>query len=266
MLNPVDIFPRYEIRKLGPEHLAWGKAIVIHSMVFHSPVWPKIYPEHQIQRVYQGFQAADYIVRHQIDSGLSYGVFDKEYQFKHPESAKSGGALYWDEHNLDSTSELLLEQMDFPLVSIALAFDTTNPFHVPSLKPFCAVLPFFPVVFGRFAVADSREPGSWEAKGPKEVMGRSGTATRADYEGQGIMKKMSHWLMREAANMGFRGITIDCFHDAVHCVWMTPPAPFKATLAGSFNINDIEEEVDGKMVKSYPHVDQVASKVYVALY
>ncbi|PTU20609.1 hypothetical protein P175DRAFT_0557294 [Aspergillus ochraceoroseus IBT 24754] len=44
----------------------------------------------------QNDEAVEYLVSHQIASGLSYGVFDKEYKFNRPQSAPSGGALCWD--------------------------------------------------------------------------------------------------------------------------------------------------------------------------
>jgi hypothetical protein len=45
--NPSNLPPRYEIRQLTAEHSDWAKAIVLHSNMFHSPVWPVIYPEHK---------------------------------------------------------------------------------------------------------------------------------------------------------------------------------------------------------------------------
>ncbi len=48
------------------------------------------------------FQHADYLCMHQIASGHSLGVFDREYQFRRPESASTGGKLYWD---LDQAQE-----------------------------------------------------------------------------------------------------------------------------------------------------------------
>lgn len=52
------------------------------SVAFVSPVWPRIFPEDKADRCYRMFQAADYLVNHQISSGLSLGIFDKEYQYK----------------------------------------------------------------------------------------------------------------------------------------------------------------------------------------
>lgn len=125
---------RYEIRQLGPEHTDWAAAIVCHSNAFHSTVFPAIYPDGKAARFHRAMKAAGYLVAHQIQSGLSYGVFDKEFRFRQPQSALTGGKLYWDadadadvetmsRDGEDVTGADLLAAMDFPLVSVALAYD-----------------------------------------------------------------------------------------------------------------------------------------------
>lgn len=148
---------RYEIRTLGPEHIDWADAIVCHSNMFSSPVWPILLPENKTGRCYGMFKAANYLVRHQIDSGLSLGVFDKEYQFKRPESAATGGKLYWDLDNEAADRSELLEQMDFPLVSVALAYDASNPLDMAELVPIIAIGLPFDIVYGELAARDLRD-------------------------------------------------------------------------------------------------------------
>lgn len=121
---------RYQIRPLGPEHAAWAAAIVCHSNVFHSTVFPLVYPDDKPARFRQAMKAAGYLVDHQIKSGLSFGVFDTEYPFKQAASAActAGGKLYWDAEDPHADDDLLtgddlLAAMDFPLVSVALAYD-----------------------------------------------------------------------------------------------------------------------------------------------
>lgn len=77
--NPTHLPTRYEVRQLTTEHIPWASAIVVHSNVFCSPVWAVCYPTGQTARAQSGIQAADYLVRHQIESGMSFGVFDTEY-------------------------------------------------------------------------------------------------------------------------------------------------------------------------------------------
>lgn len=118
-----DLPSRYDIRQLGSEHSQWAAAIVIHSNVFHSSVFSVIYPDDQGARFNKGMKAAEYLIDHQINSGLSYGIFDKEYSYKKTESAAAGGKFYWDPEKDDVTGKDILEAMDFPLVSVALAYD-----------------------------------------------------------------------------------------------------------------------------------------------
>ncbi|RDW68684.1 uncharacterized protein DSM5745_08444 [Aspergillus mulundensis] len=266
MPNPINIAPRFEIRKLEPQHLEWAKAIISHSNVFHSPVWAKLYPENQAERFRATFNGATYLVQHQIDSGLSYGVFDTEYQFKRPESAAKGGAMYWeDEWNPSFTGDDILARMDFPLASIALAFDAADPIDMQRVAPLFKALPHFPVFAPFLDARDTRDPAHWEAKGPGEVLKRMGTATRADYMDSGITKSMAHWLMWDAAEKGFRGINIECYHDAVNHIWTRPPPPFKADLVAKVRVNEYEKEENGRTVRPFPHVAQALTKVYVHL-
>ncbi|KAL4930255.1 uncharacterized protein BDV17DRAFT_289859 [Aspergillus undulatus] len=268
MINPINPPFRFEIRKLEPQHLEWAKAILSHSNIFHSPVWANIYPEKQTERFYATFDGATYAVQHQIKSGLSYGVFDKEYVFKKPESAKTGGAVYFqaeEQRDPSLTGDEILEQMDFPLASIALAFDAADPMDMGRIAPLFEALPDFAAFTSRLKARDARDGSTWEAKGPGEVLKRMGTATRADYMNVGITKMMAHWLIYDAAEKGFRGIDIACYHDAVNHIWMHPPEPFRSELVAVFRVDEYEYEREGEVVRPYGHVGQTLSKVYVYL-
>lgn len=210
--------------------------------------------------------AADYLVRHQVESGMSFGIFDTEYQYKRSESAATQGKLYWIQDDLESDGPSLLEQMDFPLVSIALAYDGNSPLDLPSLMPLFDVLPLFPFFYHVLEGLDKRDPKSWKVRGPREVLMRNATSTRADYEKQGLMKKLAHWLMREAALEGYRGIQIECAHDAVTHTWLHPPKPFTVDLIAKLDMGTYEQEnEDGTRTKLFEPAKQVCTKVYVTL-
>jgi len=266
--NPTNLPSRYEIRKLTEAHIPWAKSIVFHSNMFYSPVWPVVYPEDRTARVYEGFRAADYLVRHQIQSGYSFGVFDLEYQFRREES-KPDGKLYWDLKDTSLSADQLQDQMDFPLVSVALAYDGINALDMEKLGPLIACLPLFGTFYH---VLEERDPrgGSWKPTAEKQVLMRNATSTRHDVEGKGVMKKLAQFLMRYAAEQGFRGIQIECLADAVTRVWSNPPPPFKATIVSEFSCDDYyeNEEVNGSTKKVRPFGDQVkqrAAKVFVDL-
>jgi hypothetical protein len=267
--NPSDLPARYEIRRLTEKEIPWISAIVIHSNMFHSPVWPVTYPENTVRRAYAGFRRVDYLIRHQVKSGHSFGIFDLDYQYKTEEAKKQGGKLSWDLDNEDVTPEQLLEQMDFPLATVAMAYDGNNPLDMGKIMELIEVLPAFGTVYHHLDELDTRDPESWKAKGPNEVLLRNATSTRHDYEGQQLMRKMANWLMRYASEQGFRGIQIECLADAVCHVWTHPPAPFEATAVCAFNTQDYREEaeVDGvkKQVNPFGAAQQRATKVYVDL-
>jgi hypothetical protein len=105
---------------------------------------------------------------------LTFGVFDTKFEYKRPESAANQGKLYWDENEAASDSAALLQQMDFPLVSIALAYDDANPLDFPKLMPLIEVLPLFGTLYQALESLDKRDPSSWKAKGPREQITKEG--------------------------------------------------------------------------------------------
>ena len=264
--NPTHLDPRYEIRQLTEADLPWASALIIHSNIFQSPVWAVIYPDEPTKRVRRAVPASDYVMRHSVESGMSFGIFDTQYQYKWPESASTGGKLYWDQNDLDSDGAALLQQMDFPLVSIALGYDGSQPLDMPQLAPMMETLPLFGPFFSVLESLDKRDPATWKEQGPGEVLMRSGTATRADYEGRGLAKKLAHWLMREAAGQGYRGIQIEPAHDAVTDQWLHPPKPFKSELISKLDMATWEEEdEEGRKTRLFEPSKQVCTKVYVTL-
>ncbi|KAF2113996.1 hypothetical protein BDV96DRAFT_106290 [Lophiotrema nucula] len=268
--NPSSLPPHFEIRKLEPKHSAWATAIVIHSNVYHSPIWPRLYPSHLTARAHKGLAAAPYLIDHQIASGHSYGVFDTTYTYKRPESAATGGALYWDEtepsvqetSGLEAESKRMSDAMDFPLVSVALSYDGFNSLDMVAMEPLLAVLPHFGPIYHILAELDARDPASWQPTAEGQVLFRNATSTRREYEGQGIMGGLARWLMREAKAKGFRGIQIECFNDAVTHVWSKAEEPFEGKVVSSLDTGTWVEE-DG--TRSFAPAEQVCAKVYVDL-
>jgi hypothetical protein len=268
--NPSSLKSRYEIRKLGPEHLQWTAAIVCHSNAYYSPVWPVIYAKDMSSRFYGILESIEYLVSHQIDSGLSFGVFDTEYEYKTEEARMMGGKLYWDraepsiqaEHGLAADGERLLKQMDFPLVSVALSYDAVNSLDEEKMAPLVALLPQFGIIYHVLAIRDARDPSSWQATGPGQVLMRNATSTRHDYEGHGNMGGLARWLMREAAQRGFRGIQIEALSDAVTHVWSTAEPPFKACVVSEFHTGTWTDE-EGNL--AFAPAQQRVTKCYVDL-
>ncbi|ORY18119.1 hypothetical protein BCR34DRAFT_621511 [Clohesyomyces aquaticus] len=268
--NPSSLPSRFSIRKLGPEHADWISSIVIHSNLFHSPVWPKLYPEGVTARAHGSFAAVSYLISHQINSDFSFGVFDDEYEFKNAESRATGGKLYWDAsepgvqdtEGFEAEGERLLSQMDFPLVSVAMSYDSFNPLDMEQMGPLVAQLPHFGLIYHTLATLDKRDPSSWQAQAHYEVLFRNATSTRHDYEGKGLMGGLARWLMREAEGKGYRGIQIECVSDAVTSVWSRADKGYKGEVVASF---DTKTFVDEEGNKSFEPAEQVITKVYVDL-
>lgn len=267
--NPPDLAPRFEIRRLREEHIQWVAAIVAHSNIYCNAFWTAIYPTNKTSRTYAFAKAADYLVRHQIASNFSFGVFDLEYKYKFASSEKTKGALYWDETgNSEATSEELLQQMDFPLVSVALAYDAIDEWDFPRMMPLMAVIPHFYTVYKYCHDNDPRDPSAYTPTGPKQFLMRNATSTRQDYEGHKCMGALARFLMREAKKAGFRGIGIEAAHDAVAHVWLNPPEPFRGELVCQLDPQSYEEDKEGEEgVKFKPcaPAKQIIKKIWVTL-
>ncbi|KAJ6140184.1 hypothetical protein N7471_006670 [Penicillium samsonianum] len=258
--------PQYEIRVLGPEHEEWARAICIHTNLFHSPLWPVVYPENKIQRAYQTFQAAHYLIKHQIDSGKSLGIFDKEYQYKRPESAAAGGKLYWNLEDECATESDLAEQMDFPLVSIAMAYDGIDEIDMAQIESLIATLPLFETVYHSLEELDQRDPASWNPTARGQVLMRNATNTVQSYSGRGLMRLLAEEMMRRSAAEGFQGIQIETISGAVQKVWSKPPAPFKGTIIAQFHTTTYEQKTEsGEVLYPFRPANVNICKIFVDL-
>ncbi|KAF1925780.1 uncharacterized protein M421DRAFT_102885 [Didymella exigua CBS 183.55] len=253
--NPSSLKPRYEIRQLEHRHAEWAAVIVSHSNSFYSTVWPFLYPAKDGKDMIQLAIDADYLVRYQIGSGLSFGA--------------TAGKLCWDlsepsvkEEGLEAEAERLLEQMDFPLVSVALSYDVHNALDTGKMEPLLAALPHLGLAYHVLEELDGRDPENLTPKGPNEVIFRNATSTRRDYEGDGIMTALARWLMREAAVSGYRGIQIEALADAVIHVWSTAESPFKGAVVSEFHTDTWKDE---KGNLGFAPAHQRIAKYYVDL-
>ncbi|KAI3332406.1 hypothetical protein HD806DRAFT_519148 [Xylariaceae sp. AK1471] len=265
-MSDAKLSPRYEIRPLELEHLDWAKAVFAHSFIFGSPIWRNLYPSDTTARFYGLYRASHYLIKFQISSGLSLGIFDTSYEFKDAESAASGGKLYFDVANPTLDEHELLQQMDIPLVSIACAYDAFYDLDHRQIAPVMGCLPASTSFYEALAKREPRGPQTCRPTAQGQVLQRMGTATRTDAEGVGFMKAMAHHMMRLAADKGFRRIQIECFHDAVTSVWANPPVPFRGSVASEINTYTlVETDEDGRQRFPYRPIKQRLARVYVTL-
>jgi hypothetical protein len=116
-------------------------------------------------------EKASYPVEFQIATGYSFGVFDTEYVFKRTGSGPDG-KLYWDPNNpsKDETGTQLVEEMDFPLVSVALATDAFYPYDPAKIKPWVDILPTSPLASQITGYLDKRNKETWEPTAPGQLL------------------------------------------------------------------------------------------------
>ena len=263
--NPSPLPARYEIVKLSMADFDFCKAIWCHTEILNMPMCVAIYNK-DMGVFWRTMDTIDHLIQHQLESGLSYGVIDTQYVYKRKESETSGGRLYWDDRTALVDDRALLDVMDFPLVSIAVSYDQANPLDPAKMGPLIGALPVFGDAYRVLGARDKRKESDRLASAPGQVLQRNGSCTLATYEGQGLMKGLAHWLMREAKLKGFKGIQIECAHAAVTHVWMHPPAPFTAEMLASLDAATYEEESSaGVMVKPFAPSTTVLTKVFVTL-
>ena len=264
---------RYEIRRLQPEHVEWVNMMAVYNNLFDSPVWSVVLPRDKSALFDACMDSSTTMTEHRIASGHSIGIFDRDYVYRTPEAAKAGGKLYYrpvdklaSGESTAHTEQSLLEAMDFPLVSIALASDAAIPLDPSHYTKILEALP----LYGTFQrLQDRQDMRPAEVRKPKssgEVLMRNGTSTRPDYVGRGLMGALARWQMHDAPEQGFRGIEIDSMHPAITKVWTSPPAPFEAQVVVEVDSATYEEDDgQGRMVKPFAPSEVLLTRIRVQL-
>lgn len=256
----------YEIRQLTREHLKWVRAIVGHTMSFDSPLWRDApYEGGATQRAYDMYHAMKPSSKQCIDSGLSYGVFIKDW-------TKSEAKLRWNVEDPSCTRDDLLKQMDFPLVSVAMSKDLTADKLGPrkKFKSWAEIVPPHGTISRELKRKDeSRQNREVKHQTPQagDVVRRSGTHTHGDHAGKGLARALAHFVMDRMAEKGYGKILIHTGDAHVHKVWANPPAPHTAVVGAVFETaNHVEAgpETEGKH-NPFGRADVTCSRIWVLL-
>ena len=244
-------------------------AIVVHTNLFNSTVWVNAFPDlkQRVQKAYDGLEAADYLVRHQINSGHSFGVFDTEYKYRTASGEAAGGEVKWDQSNTSATAQELDDLIDSPLVSHALSYDGFNALDMEKLGPLLGLLPQYGAIFHRFDITDPRDPENFKPTGLNQVLMRNSTCTRTVAEGKGIMSKLANWLMLYAQQNGYKSINIECFDERVGHVWRNPKNKgMTAEEPTAFHVEDFKSvDENGKIFPLFGNAKHRACRVWVTL-
>jgi hypothetical protein len=235
----------YEILPLEAKHIPWVAAIVGQTMALDSPIFTSAFPHGQTQRAYDAARAIRPSSAHCIKSGLSFGVFIKNWKPRFTNTGKGATQagdteearmVHWNTSNPSATREKLLEQMDFPLVSIAMHKDATDSeYDKPKDHRTFGDVMGKPHLALRAGLKPRDSPKD-EAKTLGlygQVLKNSGIHTRGDHAGKGLSKALAHHVMRTAAAKGYCRIELTTGNEAVNRVWENPPAPFKAKVVGT---------------------------------
>lgn len=128
-----------------------------HTNVFHSPLRPITYPENRTQRAYQLFRTGHYIIKHHINPWKPLGITNtstNDSSLRLPGQAILEPAV----DDESATKSEPAEQMDFPLVSSAMAYDGINKLDMARIMPMIAALPLFEKVVTALEEQDQRDP------------------------------------------------------------------------------------------------------------
>lgn len=256
-LYGISLPPRYEIRQIGPEHEEWCRALLLQGLLLRAPVWAPLVPAPRIKTALRGFTAVGSYYAHSLLNGLTYGIFDKEYQFKRPESAKTGGAVYWSEIDpedpeLETRGEQwMLDKMDFPIVCLALSYDMFCPTPKEAFVAMATLVPLFGKLMAQYGDLMSTIEDMPKPTAEGQYIHRSGCVTRAGYEGRGLGKALMYWVMWEMAARGYRGMEVGAGNLAVQKAWLHPDAPFQSRLLLETATESIEFEDEGRLIRPF---------------
>ena len=115
--------------------------------------------------------------------------------------------------------------------------------------------------------SDQRPDSVKQPRGPGDLLARGGTATRADYEGRGLVRYLAEHEMHYAAGLGFRAIHIGAGADAVQRVWENPPQPYKSTVLAETLLYDLHvpDMQTGAMLTPFPGNKQRVAYIWCQL-
>lgn len=270
-IHGVVLPARYEIRRITPDIADWVLALNWYTQVCGSSVLSAVHSGELARHTLNAFRQLQVSNRHADmppSNGLSYMLIDKEYVFKRPESEAHGGGLYWDELDMDDAAlnaddevakRTLRAGMDFPIVALSQWFDAGAKGDPAIWALRKRTVPMYCLTSD---MLDDRERAPWPIRptGPGQVLQDKGTSTLEGHEGQGLMKALTHFVMRESKARGFRWFEVTCLAPQVHHVFSQPPAPFRGVTTVEMTVRDHEVRDEQGRV----HTPLAKSRVNVA--
>lgn len=260
-VHGVELPERYYIAKVDAAVAEWCKALLIYGFMLRTSIWTPILREPKTANALRALKLLSDYFDHAINSGLSYGIFDKEYQPRRSESVNSGGGdLNWDELDPDDPylSIKMIENMDFPLVSVALSYDFFNQRKADFEPSILKILPLHPSVM---ELLGKGAPGPSDPRWPRkygEVVCRTGTVTKPGYEGRGLMTALNKFVMLEMKSQRYRNLIIGTAGNgmSVHHVYTNPPEGCTSQILHHYDVEAMElKDEHGRAIRPYVGCD-----------
>ncbi|KAI1849689.1 hypothetical protein JX266_004638 [Neoarthrinium moseri] len=254
----ISLPSRYTVRPIDRSVAAWAKALSIEGFMLRPSIWQPLVPEPRTANALRAFTALEGHFAHSINSGLCFGIFDREYEFRRAKSTSQGGDLYW--HELDPDHDdfeiigekQMIDAMDFPLVCVALSVDAFDRKPDDASRALYECMPLVKALGTYLARLDKRPASSRQPDARGEVMIRSGCVTKLGYEGRGLMTALNHFVMLEAKARGYGAVTAGIGSPTVYRSWMNAPVGCLSSVIAYFDIWGIElEDEEGSLVRPY---------------
>lgn len=250
---------RWEVRKLEPKHADAVRAILAIAETFDSPIWPRFHPRNKPAGwiAYKLFDSHRASVDRQIESNLSYGLFDRQHNPTSSPFAEGDpdphNKVYWSKSESPWMNRAeLLRRINTPLVSVVLCHDSTNPLRDEDYLPLTTFCPQLKTIKEalealnhiRYVPPPNRS---------NDIVWCSGVYTRAGFGRQGHATKLSKWLMREMARRRYRVINIFSAHPAHTRIWQSTEAPFIARLVSTLGPQTTKVVINGSDIPNPLH-------------
>lgn len=85
----IQLPPRYTIRPIDAGVADWAKALAVQGFLLGPSIWSPLMAAPKTRSALRAFDALHGYYMHAVNSGVSYGVFDSEYEFARAESAST---------------------------------------------------------------------------------------------------------------------------------------------------------------------------------
>ncbi|KAK6841533.1 hypothetical protein PG987_002393 [Apiospora arundinis] len=268
----IQLPPRYTIRPIDAGVADWAKALAVQGFLLGPSIRKPLMAAPKTRNAMRAFDALGGYYMHAVNSGLSYGVFDSEYEFARPQSKidptaaaapsegteekggedgsgreRCSGALYWNELDPDTDPDF---ETGGGRRAWSMAWTSrSSAWHCRAISRLSrrptSSRPSTPSSRSRKASANFGETATpaRKARGSRRGPSRYAPAW---------VTALNHFVMLDLKAKGFRAMNAGIGVPSVYRNWMNAPTGCKSHSYLDVNIWEIEvEDEDGRKVKPY---------------